>query len=71
MDTEKAEKFDKVKYNNQWQAANCDRINFVVKKGRKKAIHAAAVEQGESINQYIKTAVTARYEADTGEKIEL
>ena len=57
MNTEKAEKFDKVKYKNQWQTANCDRINLVVK--------------GKSINGYIKDAIQAQYEADTGEKIEL
>ena len=56
---------------NRYIAKSYDRINLTVIKGRKKVIHAAAVEQGESINQYIKTAVAARYEADTGEKIEL
>ncbi len=61
----------KTEYKNQWQAEKCDRINLVVKKGRKAAIAAVAEEQGESINGYIKKAVAVKYEADTGEKIEL
>lgn len=48
-----------------------DRINLTVKKGTKQALQEAAKDKGESINGYIKNAVQARYEADTGEKIEL
>ncbi len=40
-------------------------------KGTKQALQEAAKDKGESINGYIKNAVQARYEADTGEKIEL
>ena len=48
-----------------------DRINLTVKKGTKQALQKAAKDKGESVNGYIKSAVQARYEADTGEKIEL
>ncbi len=42
-----------------------------VKKGSKQALQAIATEQGESINGYIKSAITTRYEADTGKPIDL
>ena len=40
-------------------------------RGTKQALQEAAKDKWESINGYIKNAVQARYEADTGEKIEL
>ena len=61
----------KTEYKNKWQSENCDSINLTVKKGTKQTLQEAAKDKGESINGYIKNAVQARYEADTGEKIEL
>lgn len=48
-----------------------DRVNLTVKKGTKQALQEAARSKGESINGYIKSAVKARYKAETGEDIEL
>lgn len=56
---------------NRYISKAYDRINLTVKKGTKQALQEAAKDKGESINGYIKNAVQARYEADTGEKIEL
>lgn len=56
---------------NKYVKANYDRIEVKAPKGTKELLTAAAAEQGESLNQYIKTAVAARYEAETGEKIKL
>jgi uncharacterized protein (DUF1778 family) len=50
---------------------NYDRIEVKVKKGSKNLIEAAAKADNESINAYVKKAVQAKYEADTGDKIEL
>lgn len=50
---------------------NYDEIKVRVNKGTKQKLQEAAAEKGESINGYIKTAVQARYKADTGEDIEL
>jgi hypothetical protein len=61
----------KTDYKNKWQAENCDRVNLTIKKGSKQALQSIAAELGESVNGYIKNAVKARYEADTGEEIEL
>ncbi len=56
---------------NRYISKAYDRINLTVKKGTKQALQEAAKNKGESINGYIKNAVQARYEADTGEKIKL
>lgn len=50
---------------------NYDEIKVRVNKGTKQKLQEAAAEKGESINGYIKTAVQARFKADTGEDIEL
>ena len=56
---------------NKYNLKAYDRINLTVLKGRKEAIQAVAERTGKSINGYIKDAVSAKYEADTGEKIDL
>lgn len=56
----------KAKYN----AKAYDRINYVIKKGRKEEIQAAANAAGVSLNKYIDTAVCEKMERDgtaTGE----
>lgn len=61
----------KTQKQNEFISKAYDRINLTVKKGTKQALQEAAKDKGESINGYIKNAVQARYEADTGRKIEL
>ncbi len=50
---------------------NYDVYQIRMKKGAKQLIEAAAQANNESINGYVKKAVKAQYEADTGKKIEL
>ena len=50
---------------------NYDRIEIKVVKGAKSLIEAAAKADNKSINGYIKKAVKAKYEANTGKTIEL
>ena len=50
---------------------NYDRIELKVIKGAKNLIEEAAKANNESINGYVKRAVKAQYEADTGARIEL
>ena len=52
-------KFDKVKYNNQFNAKNYDRINYTVEKGKRAIIKAAAERRGMSTNAFINAAVDA------------
>lgn len=58
-------------YKRAFNEQNYDRIEITVKKGTKQALQEAAKDKGESINGYIKNAVQARYEADTGKEIDL
>jgi len=48
----------------KWDAANLDRMSIAMPKGKKDAIKAAATAAGESMNQYIITAVDQRMERE-------
>lgn len=50
--------------NKKWDAANLDRVSIAIPKGRKEVIKAAATAAGESMNQYIITAVDERMKRD-------
>ncbi len=56
---------------NKWNAENYERVSLSIKKGSKQPLQDVAKANGESINGYIKSAVQARYKADTGNDIEL
>lgn len=51
------EKFNKVAYNNQFNAQAYDRINLTVPKGDKEKIKAHAEKNGESVNGYINRII--------------
>lgn len=44
----------------KWDAANLDRVSVATAKGKKAEIKSAAVAAGESMNQYIITAIDQR-----------
>lgn len=46
-------KFDRIAYNNQFNATAYDRINLTVPKGQRDVIKAHAESLGESVNGYI------------------
>lgn len=50
---------------------NYDEMKIRVSKGTKILIETAAKANNESINGYVKRAVKAQYEADTGDTIDL
>lgn len=56
---------------NKYIGENYDRVNLTIKKGTKQTLQDIAKNKGESINGYIKAAVSERYKADTGNDIEL
>lgn len=56
---------------NKYIKNNYDRLNITIIRGTKQLIEAAAKADNESINGYVKKAVKAKYEADTGKEIEL
>lgn len=49
----KEKKFDKIAYNNQFNANAYDRINLTAPKGKKDEIKARAESLGESVNGYL------------------
>lgn len=51
--------------NKRWDEKNLDRVSLAMPKGKKESIKAAAAAVGESMNQYIISAVDARLERDT------
>ena len=50
---------------NKYNAKAYDRINLVVKKGRKAEIQAHADQQGQSVNGFINAAIDEKIERDT------
>ena len=46
------------KYKNNWQKEHVDRINLTVPKGLKETIQNHAAIRGESVNGFIKRAIT-------------
>ncbi|MCD7796105.1 MAG: hypothetical protein LUG95_00275 [Clostridiales bacterium] len=55
--SEKANGFNKIAYNNQYNAKNYERISFFVEKGKKEKTKAHADNKGVSMNGYINDAV--------------
>lgn len=52
---------------NKYMAANYDRINLTVLKGRKDIIKAHAESKGESVNAFINRAIDETMERETAE----
>lgn len=63
MEKEKP-KFNKTKYNNEFIAKNYDQVRFVVPKGKKEKIKAAADLAGVSVNGYIAQAIEEKMKRD-------
>lgn len=53
----KTEKFDKVKYDNEYIRNNLDIIKFSAPKGEKDKIKGYAEQHGESISAYIRRSI--------------
>ena len=50
---------------NRYMQKTYDRLNVLVPKGKREIIKAAAAAAGESMNQYINTAIDRRLERET------
>ena len=48
-----SEKFDSIKYQNDYIRKTYDRVNLLLPKGQKEILKAKAKERGESLNQFI------------------
>lgn len=51
------EKFNQIKYQNEFIKQSYDRINLTVPKGKKEKIKEAAKAAGKSVNEYINSAI--------------
>ena len=49
---------------NKYMAANYDRINLTVEKGKKELIKAHAERKGESVNSFINRAINETIERE-------
>lgn len=56
------EKFDFAKYNQEYKKLNYDRLNFVMPKGTKEKIQAAASREGISNAEWIRQAIAEKLE---------
>lgn len=56
---------------NRYAAKAYDRLQIIVKKGKKSELQAVAEKQSDSLNAYIKKAIREQYKKDTGNDIEL
>lgn len=58
-------KFDKVAYNNEFNRQKYDRLYIMIHKGEKDRLKAHAESHGESLNEFIKRAISEQICRDT------
>lgn len=56
-------KFDQIKYQNEYKKKNYDRMELVVPKGEKAVIKEKAAAAGQSVNEFVYSAVKAKMES--------
>ena len=56
--TEEKKPFDKIAYDNQYIAQHYDRVNLTIPKGEKDRLKTHAESHGESLNEFIKRAIS-------------
>ncbi len=56
---------------NKYVKNNYDRINVTISKGGRAILKEAADSQGESVNCFIKKAITDRIKTETGKDVDL
>lgn len=57
---ETKKEFDQIKYQNEYKKKTYDRIELLVPKGQKAAIKEKAAAAGQSVNEFVYTAVTEK-----------
>ena len=60
MEKPTKKEFNQIKYQNEFNKANYDRIEFIVPKGKKAVIKEAAKAAGQSTSAYINQALNER-----------
>ncbi len=59
-----SEKFDQVKYKNEYSKANYYTARVIFPKADEQMIKSAAAEAGQSVSEFIKSAVMERLKND-------
>lgn len=62
---EEKKKFDKIAYNNDFIKRKYDRLYILVEKGEKDRLKTHAESHGESLNEFIKRAISEQICRDT------
>lgn len=65
-----ADKFDKISYNNKYNAAKYDSLRITVPKGAKEIIREHAESHGESINGFVNRAINETMKKDDNNSAE-
>lgn len=60
----KNEEFNQIKYQNEFKKANYDRVEILVKKGKRAIIKEIAAAAGQNVSEYINQAIKERMERD-------
>lgn len=60
----KKEEFNQIKYQNEYNKSNYDRVGIVMPKGRKDVIKKKAMAAGQSMSEYVNQAIEERMERD-------
>lgn len=60
--------FDQIKYQNEYKKKTYDRMELLVPKGEKAVIKEAAAAVGQSVNEFVYSAVKDKMEAIEQEK---
>ncbi|MCX4324380.1 hypothetical protein E5329_13825 [Petralouisia muris] len=60
----KKEDFNQIKYQNEFNKANYDRVEVNMPKGKKAIVKEAAAAAGQSVSEYINQAIDARMGLD-------
>ena len=60
----KKEDFNQIKYQNEFNMANYDRVEVNMPKGKKAIVKEAAAAAGQSVSEYINQAIDARMGLD-------
>lgn len=65
MARQKSEEFNQIKYQNEFNKANYDRVEIIMPKGQKAVVKEKAKAAGQSVSEYVNQAIGERMERET------
>lgn len=64
------EEFNQIKYQNEYNKSNYDRVGIVMPKGRKDVIKEKAMAARQSMSEYVNQAIEERMERDGDSEVD-